>query len=160
MVGLILGLSFSTAPLTLQAAQKTIIEISEEGNITLVVKKKSLRSVLSDIEKNSKYVFGYNSNLPYLDHAVSVSLNNATIQQTMDAVLKGLPLTYELSGRQVLLVEKNSKNQVEKVISGRVVDENNEPLIGVNVLSGSNGTITDVDGKFTLKAKEIGRAHV
>ena len=66
MVGLILGLSFPTAPLTLQAAQKTIIEISEEGNITLVVKKKSLRSVLSDIEKNSKYVFGYNSNLPYL----------------------------------------------------------------------------------------------
>lgn len=153
MVGLILGLSFPTAPLTLQAAQKTIIEISEEGNITLVVKKKSLRSVLSDIEKNSKYVFGYNSNLPYLDNTVSVSLNNATIQQTMDAVLKGLPLTYELSGRQVLLVEKNSKNQVEKVISGRVVDENNEPLIGVNVQSGSNGTITDVDGKFTLKAK-------
>ena len=135
MVGLILGLSFPTAPLTLQAAQKTIIEISEEGNITLVVKKKSLRSVLSDIEKNSKYVFGYNSNLPYLDNTVSVSLNNATIQQTMDAVLKGLPLTYELSGRQVLLVEKNSKNQVEKVISGRVVDENNEPLIGVNVQS-------------------------
>lgn len=62
MVGLILGLSFPAAPLTLQAAQKTIIEISEEGNITLVVKKKSLRSVLSDIEKNSKYVFGYNSN--------------------------------------------------------------------------------------------------
>jgi TonB-dependent outer membrane receptor, SusC/RagA subfamily, signature region len=153
LLGFILGLSFTSIPSTLQAASKTIVEINQEGNITLVVKKKSLRSVLSDIEKHSQYVFGYNSQLPYMDHIVSVSLKKATIQQTMDAVLKGLPLTYELSGRQVLLVEKNGEKQVEKVVSGRVVDENNEPLIGVNVQSGSAGTITDIDGKFTLKAK-------
>ncbi|CAG4990596.1 TonB-dependent receptor P3 [Dyadobacter sp. CECT 9275] len=37
-------------------------------------------------------------------------------------------------------------------VSGRVVDENSEPLLGVTVLEkGSNrGTVTDIDGKFSL----------
>src|SRR5690606_15225919 len=41
-------------------------------------------------------------------------------------------------------------------VSGLVVDEENEPLIGVNVLVvGSNqGTATDIDGRFTLQDVE------
>ena len=66
MVGLILGLSFPTAPLTLQAAQKTIIEISEEGNITLVVKKKSLRSVLKQCYHTADNGCGFKRAASYL----------------------------------------------------------------------------------------------
>ncbi len=42
----------------------------------------------------------------------------------------------------------------EKTVTGTVLDENGEPMIGVSVLvKGSTvGTITDFDGKFTLKA--------
>ena len=41
-------------------------------------------------------------------------------------------------------------------IRGKVTDINNEPLIGVNVVEQgtTNGTVTDVDGNFTLTAKE------
>lgn len=43
-------------------------------------------------------------------------------------------------------------SQSNKQISGTVVDQHGEPLIGVNILEKgtSNGTITDFDGKFTL----------
>ena len=43
-----------------------------------------------------------------------------------------------------------SQNKTQ--ITGTVVDQNDEPLIGVNVLEKgtTNGTITDFDGKFTL----------
>lgn len=42
--------------------------------------------------------------------------------------------------------------QSEKKISGKVVDANNEPVIGANVVvkGTTNGIITDVDGNFTL----------
>mgnify|MGYP000744725323 CR=1 FL=1 len=42
--------------------------------------------------------------------------------------------------------------QGKKNIKGLVTDEKNEPLIGVSVVEvgTSNGTITDVDGKFVL----------
>lgn len=43
--------------------------------------------------------------------------------------------------------------QSEVVVSGTVTDMNGEPLIGVNVLERgtTNGVITDLDGKFTLR---------
>ena len=42
------------------------------------------------------------------------------------------------------------------IISGTVLDENNEPLIGASVLvvGTTTGTITDFDGKFTLEIPE------
>ena len=41
----------------------------------------------------------------------------------------------------------------QKTITGAIVDSTDEPLIGANVLvkGTTNGTITDFDGKFTLK---------
>lgn len=44
--------------------------------------------------------------------------------------------------------------QEKKEIRGIVTDENKEPLIGVSIheLGTSNGTVTDIDGKFTIPA--------
>lgn len=41
-------------------------------------------------------------------------------------------------------------------ISGKVVDESNQPLPGVNVIEKgtTNGTITDLEGKYSLKVKD------
>ena len=40
----------------------------------------------------------------------------------------------------------------QHTVSGRVADDSNEPLIGVNILEKgtSNGTITDIDGNYSL----------
>ena len=45
------------------------------------------------------------------------------------------------------------KRQVSKEIQGRVVDEQGEALIGVNVSinGGSGGTITNLNGDFTIR---------
>lgn len=47
-------------------------------------------------------------------------------------------------------------------VKGRVVDDNNEPVIGASVLvkGTSNGIATDVDGRFTLAGVEQGRTLV
>lgn len=48
-----------------------------------------------------------------------------------------------------------SIQQQKKVATGRVVDNQGEPLIGVTVMEvgTSNGTVTDLDGKFSLSLK-------
>ena len=45
--------------------------------------------------------------------------------------------------------------QEARTLSGRVVDENGEPLIGAGVMlpDGKRGTVTDLDGKYTLELK-------
>ena len=44
----------------------------------------------------------------------------------------------------------------DKTISGRVIDENGEPVIGVSIQEKgtTNGTITDIDGAFQLQVKD------
>ena len=44
----------------------------------------------------------------------------------------------------------------EITTTGTVVDQNGEPLIGVtvSVMKGSNGTITDIDGNFSIKCNK------
>ena len=43
--------------------------------------------------------------------------------------------------------------QTSKTITGRITDQKGESLIGVNVVEAgtTNGTITDIDGNYTLK---------
>lgn len=42
----------------------------------------------------------------------------------------------------------------EKVISGQVKDQNNEPIIGANIIvkNTTNGTVTNINGQFSIKA--------
>ena len=44
----------------------------------------------------------------------------------------------------------------EITTTGTVVDQNGEPLIGVtvSVMKGSNGTITDIDGNFSIQCNK------
>ena len=47
--------------------------------------------------------------------------------------------------------------QQTRTVSGQVVDSNGESIIGANIVekgNNANGTITDFDGKFTLKVKK------
>ena len=47
----------------------------------------------------------------------------------------------------------NISVQQDNVTTGRIIDENGEPLIGVTVrvLKGNSGTVTDIDGNYSLR---------
>lgn len=54
------------------------------------------------------------------------------------------------------ITEQNTNNQKLKTVTGTILDDLNEPLIGVSVIIQGQklGAITDVDGNFTIKASE------
>lgn len=80
--------------------------------ISLKVNNRPLRAVLDMIEKQTGYIFVYNSMLPNIDGTVSTNLHKATIGQTMEKVLTGTGLSYEISGRQILLFQKQVRQKV------------------------------------------------
>lgn len=68
-----------------------------------------------------------------------------------------------MKGKYVIIVPQEKKEAEQasvKRIAGQVLDEQGEPLIGVNVLveGTSIGAITDMDGNFSLEAP--GRQYV
>ena len=61
-----------------------------------------------------------------------------------------------LAGDNMTLTSEPATTQQVKAVKGNVVDENGEPMVGVTVkIVGANGgTVTDLDGNFTLSGVE------
>lgn len=129
------------------------ISFAAYSQITVNLKDLSLRASLKKIEQVSNYKFFYSESLPELDRKVSLNVKNATVEQTMKQLLNGMDLTYKQEKENVLvLVRKSSKKQETKKVTGIVVDEKGEPIIGasVQVKGENNGTITNIDGYYSL----------
>ena len=131
------------------------------AQITLDVKQQTIKQTLRTIEKATDYRFFYSNQLPDLNKTVSFEVNNQSIDATMNKLLNGTGLFYEKrEDNQIYLAAKNARGE-EKIIkiSGTILDNNNEPIIGANVsIKGTTtGTITDIDGNFTI---EVGESDV
>lgn len=126
------------------------------NKITINRDRSSLINVMKEIEKKSDYVFFINNSDVDTAEKVSVHVSEASLVETINALLKGTKYTYKIHGKQILITVANKENVKENLrkISGKVVDESGESLIGVNVqIKGTDqGVITDMDGAFTLSA--------
>lgn len=142
----------AATPLTALATEKPETDIVNKEEITLNVVKRPISEILPMIEKQSKFIFVYTVDL---SQKVTIKLTSSSINEVMGALLKGSGLTYEISERQILIYAKNDPQKgAKRQVGGLIKDENGEPLIGVSVqVKGSNtGTITDMDGRFTVEA--------
>ena len=158
----LLSLSLFLLCVPLSAAQKG--QIAEQQTFSFKFQNATIKEVMSYIEENSEYVFLYTDS-QLTNHKVSLNVDNASITQIMDKLLINSDYGYEIDGKQVVVKEKGETNVIENVvqqttkkISGKVVDAKGEAIIGANVIEKgtTNGTVTDVDGKFSLEITEGG----
>lgn len=77
----------------------------------------------------------------------------------MDDLFAGTNVAYEIGEKKIYLKAKEAPaasqgSQKTKKITGTVTDTKGEPVIGASVLvkGAGTGTVTDVDGNFTLDA--------
>lgn len=124
------------------------------AQITLSIKNKPMREVIKEIEKVSDYRFFYNKNLAGLDTNISVNAKDSDIKKVMDQIASQSGISYILKAdnQVVLSSEPINQQQKRKKVSGTITDENGEAVIGANVVEKgtTNGTVTDIDGHFSL----------
>ncbi|WP_158579626.1 TonB-dependent receptor [Parabacteroides sp. AM58-2XD] len=119
------------------------------------MKNKPVREVIKEIEKVSDYRFFYNDDLSDLNKVISIEIKNGDIKDIMKQITQQAAVSYVLkANRQVVLSLASIDQQKDVVkIAGKVIDEQGEGVIGANVMEKgtTNGTITDLDGKFYLE---------
>lgn len=79
------------------------------GQITLREKKAPLEKVLADIEKQTNYVFIYDPDEMKMI-TITITVKNATLQDTLEKCFKGLSIEFIIVGRNVLLKKRSSEN--------------------------------------------------
>ena len=129
---------------------------AQSAKVTMNVRNQTVEDVLRAIEKQTEFSFFYNNAHINLKRLVTISANRNDIFKVLDEVFKNTNVEYKVIDKKIILsTELASVEQAhqEKVkVSGRVVDAAGEPVIGASVIEkgSSNGTITDMDGNFTL----------
>lgn len=128
-----------------------------QNSIHITIKKDNIHIIeaLEEVGKQSKLSVGYNDSQLKNKPAINLNLINVELEKALSTILKGTGYTYQLKRNYIKIIPlgESTKAPVKKM-TGKVVDENNIPLIGVNIqIEGSGtGVITDMDGNFSIEA--------
>ena len=119
----------------------------------------STGKILSEIEKQTDYLFVYNKKEVDLKRKTSVNAVNKTTAEVLSTIFNGTDIIYAIEGENIMLMRKEQNLAVvpdavqqDNKITGTVLDPTGMPVIGANIMikGTPNGTITDMDGKFSL----------
>ncbi|MDR0541869.1 MAG: TonB-dependent receptor [Dysgonamonadaceae bacterium] len=130
---------------------------AQENTLTLNLKNVTIKEAFAEIERHSKYVFIFNDRDVDLSRKVTLNVTNRKIDNVLQELFKASDNVYQISGRQITVQKKPAETKPPKqsgTVSGLVIDENGEPVIGASVAvkGTTRGTSTDVDGTFAIQA--------
>ena len=146
----------------LDAQRKQLSEL--EINLPEYQGDVKLSTLIKDIEEVSSFEFAYTQSLV---RGKELSIHGGV--WNMEDLLKEVSSSSKISIKrvnEVISLTESSLNSslpkiseqiyIQQTVTGKVTDENGEPLPGATVLEmgTTNGTITDVDGKFSLSVNE------
>ena len=132
------------------------LSAQEQGKrFSVKVDNVTLKEAIEVIKKQGNYSFLIRNNDIDLSRKVSVDMNNGTINDAMGQLLAGTNVSYEVNGNRVIMfhaVTPQNEQGKSFVLKGRITDPMGEGVIGANVkvLNSTEGTITDMDGNFSL----------
>ena len=144
--------------------------LSQFVNLELVHSKTTVGTIIQSISQQTGYEFSYDVSILNKEISdVSVNVKNERIENVLDQVFNGTGISYRIVNNRIFLKDNGyindnqlitkwwgGVNQQSKKITGTVVDATGMPVIGANVMvkGTTNGTITDMDGKFSLEVED------
>jgi len=131
-------------------------ENSRVAGINIDVEESSLNNVIQKIQQQTNKNFIYSAEDVDGIYLSDVRLYGASLEKTLKQCLKGTNLEYELSQNTVIIRSRSSEkvkniSEAGGIVTGKVSSDG-EFIPGVSVvIKGTTiGTITDIDGKFSL----------
>jgi TonB-linked SusC/RagA family outer membrane protein len=135
-------------------ASQTFLFAQSNALITINNDRISIIEALQAVEKQSKMFVAYNESQLKNQKTLNLHINDKQVDDALNQILKGTGFTYQLKDNLIAVVPNQ---QIEpKRITGTILDENGDPVIGANIVERgtANGTVTDFDGKFTLQVQD------
>ena len=131
---------------------------SQTKLLTLNFEKTSVKEVLSKIEDQSEFYFMYSEKIVDVNREVSVNIENQKIETVLNSLFTGTDVNYTVKDRIIVLTTPDvfdNSAQVDfqqKMVSGKVIDTQNQTLPGVTVVvkGTTQGTVTNTEGEYTL----------
>ncbi|MGN6509523.1 MAG: carboxypeptidase-like regulatory domain-containing protein [Chitinophaga sp.] len=127
--------------------------------ISLSLKRASLKEIFAKLEAQTGFSFMWDEKVLRRSSPQDVEVNNATLPEAMDIVLRNQPLTYRIVNKMVVINEKVTVTvPAEKAlqeITGAVRDEAGKgiPFATVRIKGTTSGAVSSPDGTFRLEVR-------
>lgn len=147
-------------------ARETTAQELLNRTVTLQMENRKVTEILSGIEKLADVKFTYRTNLLVENQRISVNYKDSKLSDVLEQLFVPLNIKYKIIGRQIVLTPQPVKEPdadqavidplqvptTDRRIQGTVYDESGEGLPGVSVLvkGTQTGTITDINGAFSI----------
>lgn len=149
---------------------------AQDADIRLKSNSVTVGELIREIEKQTDYLVVYSNREVDTQQKVEFRKRTNKVSEYLKEAFAGSDIGYDFENNYIVLLKKITRNastiaqmiqtaqQEGKTVTGTVRDENGDPIIGATIVDKDNpshGTITDVDGKFTLTGiSENGTLHI
>lgn len=141
--------------------------------VTIHRKNAEILQVMNDIERQTDYLFVYGQEVNVTTRK-TVQADHQKVSAVLASLFADTSIGYEVKGKHIILskraapkpggAEPGHAGPAKKTLTGRVVDSNGSPVIGATIMEPGtgNGTVSDLDGRFTLSVSEgrQSRSHI
>ena len=126
---------------------------AQQQQVRLTGNNVTLKTAFKQIEQQTKLFVDYNTQEVNDSRLISKLPKNSSVKEVMEQLLEGTGCSIAFSNGHIIITKQAKAVSETKKISGIVKDERGEPVIGANVVvkGTTNGTVTDMDGKYTLE---------
>ncbi|HIS23474.1 MAG TPA: carboxypeptidase-like regulatory domain-containing protein, partial [Candidatus Cryptobacteroides intestinipullorum] len=142
---IVLPVVMALVPLTVFAQQ-----------IDMSLDKVTVRRAMEYLQREYGYSISVRSDEVDIDRIVTVKVTNASLNEVLDRIFTGQDVEYAISGKSVSVRARETVPQQEaqvRVIRGKILDEDSEPLAGASVVEKGtvNGTVADENGNYSIR---------
>jgi len=111
----------------------------------------TLKQLIKEIENQTEYTFVFDNTIN-LSQKLTIKKEDNNIENILKQAFENTDITFEISGKQIILKKRASATDTGKRITGKIVDESGEGVIGANVkvVNTAIGTISNKNGEFVL----------
>ncbi len=141
-----------------KAQYKSVHEVVVKLNL----KDASVKTVLDHIEKQTDYLFQYYKRDIPDDVKIDVKSSKISVGEVLYSVSSKTNLKFRQVNNSIAIAKRKKREREfvkvvdEVTVSGKILDENGDPLPGVTVIAKgtTTGTVTDIDGNYTITVED------
>ncbi len=132
-------------------------QLSQSQQVSLSNSRVTLRTAFTEIERQTEMSVDYNREIIDVNRTVSIPRKEGSLSEIMTALLQGTGCIYVVRENHIVISKAPiTTQQNRKNVTGIIIDQQGDPIIGANIIEKgtTNGTVTDIDGNFSLQVEE------
>ena len=127
---------------------------SQHVRLNLSLQNASIQELFQEIEKQSEFNFFYKDDQIDVNKMVSIEADNSLIGEVLNEVFENSGVSYTVVNKVIVITPKKEQQNLE--VTGTVTASTGETLPGVTILvkGTETGTITGMDGRYTIEVPD------